>query len=199
MYYIGIDVGLNGSICILNNKGKLEKSLKMPVVKIEEGAYKHWYNLNEIIDLFNNYKDSKIILEYQRPMPGQGSVSMFRLGRGFGLLEGITTTIYKDNVIISDPKLWQNYLSNKYLTKDISNAFKTKTLNYAMILDTIADDIYKTWFLKYITMKSTSPAKVKSSYLYYIINSIDKDTLDFKDNNIVDAYLIAKYCYLHNL
>ena len=86
MYYIGIDVGLNGSICILNNKGKLEKSLKMPVVKIEEGAYKHWYNLNEIIDLFNNYKDSKIILEYQRPMPGQGSASMFRLGRGFGLI-----------------------------------------------------------------------------------------------------------------
>ena len=37
MYYIGIDVGLNGSICILNNKGKLEKSLNARS-KEEEGA-----------------------------------------------------------------------------------------------------------------------------------------------------------------
>ena len=129
MYYIGIDVGLSGSICILNEFGDLIESIKMPTVKVTDSAYKHWYDIKSIINIFTKYNNAKMILEYQHPMSGQGISTTFRLGRGFGLLEGLSSIVSGDNVKILDPKVWQNYLIKKYLTIEQKKSFMKKTLN----------------------------------------------------------------------
>ncbi len=196
MYYIGIDVGLNGSICILNDKGKLSESIKMPTIDVKDSVYKHWYDLDKILKIFQKNYPAKVVLEYQRPMAGQGISTTFRLGRGFGLLEGLTHSIYNKDVYILDPKKWQNTLAKKYLTKDQIVAFNKKNLNYDYILSTIKEGDFKEYYIKMIGNKSTSLSKAKSLLIFYSITQIEEpiDIL-YKDHNLVDAYLIAKFGY----
>lgn len=199
LYYIGIDVGLTGSICILDDKGKLSESIKMPVVDVEDSAYKHWYDIDSILRIFQNHYPAKVLLEYQRPMQNQGVTTMFRLGRGFGLLEGLTYSIYYKDVTISDPKTWQNYLSKKYLSKDQIKAFTKKTLNYDYIISTIEDSEFKEYYVKMCGNKTTSPSKARALYIYHQMNkdelSLSKSSIKYTDHNLVDAYLIAKFLF----
>lgn len=196
MYYIGIDVGLTGSICILDDKGKLSESIKMPVVDVEDSAYKHWYDPGKILEIFQRNYPAKVVLEYQRPMTGQGISTTFRLGRGFGLLEGLTSSIYYKDVYILDPKRWQNTLAKKYLTKEQIAAFVKKNLDYDYILSMIEEGDFKDLYIKIVGNKSTSPSKAKSLLIFYSITQIEGaiDIL-YKDHNMIDAYLIAKFCF----
>jgi hypothetical protein len=199
LYYIGIDVGLTGSICILDDKGKLLESIKMPVVDVEDSVYKHWYDPGKILEIFQRNYPAKVILEYQRPMTGQGISTTFRLGRGFGLLEGLSHSVYHRDVYIIDPKKWQNTLSKKYLTKEQIKSFVKKNLNYDYILSTIKPGDFKDRYIKMLKNKSISPSKAKSFLIFYSItqNEGEIDIL-YKDHNRIDAYLMAKFCFENN-
>lgn len=198
MYYIGIDVGLSGSICILNEFGDLIESIKMPTVKVTDSAYKHWYDIKSIINIFTKYNNAKMILEYQHPMSGQGISTTFRLGRGFGLLEGLSSIVYGDNVKILDPKVWQNYLIKKYLTVEQKKSFMKKTLNYEYILTFIDNGEFKDWYSKWIFNKTTSPAKARAIFLFYIISKQEILNIKYSDHNLIDAYLIARYLFMNS-
>jgi hypothetical protein len=196
LYYIGIDVGLTGSICILDDSGKLSESIKMPVVDVEDSAYKHWYDPKKILEIFQRNYPAEVILEYQRPMTGQGISTTFRLGRGFGLLEGLTSSIYYNNVYILDPKRWQNTLAKKYLSKQQIISFVKKSLDYDYILSTIEDGEFKDRYTKMIGNKSTSPSKAKSLLIFHSITKLEGNIdILYKDHNMIDAYLIAKFCF----
>lgn len=196
MYYIGIDVGLSGSICILGSNGELVESIKMPIVNVDLGTYKNWYDIPVIAEVLNKYT-GELVLEYQRPIGGCGVQSTFRLARGFGLLEGIAGTIKGTNLNIVDPKTWQNYLIKKYIPAEITDSFKKKTLNLDISINSIPDSDFKLWYSKYVNQKSISSAKARSAYLYYAIVD-DIDIINYKNNGQIDAYLIAYYCYLLN-
>ena len=70
LYNIGIDVGLEGALSIFNSEHDLLEIIKMPIIKLTEGAYKRWYAVNELINIFNKYTPANVLIEYQRPMQG---------------------------------------------------------------------------------------------------------------------------------
>jgi len=195
-YFIGIDVGLSGAVSILDVNSIVVKIIEIPTVKVVNSAYKRWYDVNKLKELFNSYPSSFCILEYQRPMTGQGISSTFRLGRGFGLLEGLTNVLC-DNVIITDPKTWQNYFKKKYFSKEQIQAFKDKVYDDKCIIDSIKNPDLKERYLKYSSSKSASVSKIKSLFICDIVCSETNEYINFKNHNLIDAFLIAKFGF-HN-
>jgi crossover junction endodeoxyribonuclease RuvC len=207
LYYIGIDPGISGAITLLDFKGNYVKTIPMPMVKLDgKSAYKQWYDIETIIELFKEYQGSVVALEYQRPIidrygkkasaGGQGSVAIFRTGRGFGLLEGLVNVFF-NNITIVDPNRWQNFLLKKYLTKDEIQILKAKKVDYKQLIDNIKHDKYREWYTKHVTKKSTSKAKKKTAYIFYkVFESYNFDIdIKWKNNNYVDSFLIAKYMF----
>jgi len=191
---LSIDVGLTGAICFFN--GKEFEVNKMPLVKVEDSSYSRWYNTVEILKIFDKYnkvKDIKVLLEYQRPMSKQGVVSVFRLGRGFGLLEGILRAIF-DNVILIDPKTWQNFIHKKFLSKEEIRLFKE--FKYEELSKNL-ESLYKELFIKKYNTKSLKQTKIKSFYSLCkskYIEILPKDLL--KDHDKIDSVLLSIYGYL---
>lgn len=197
MYKIGIDVGLEGAFSIFDSENKLAEIIKTPIVKITIGAYKRWYDIKEIISIFKTYSPAKILIEYQRPMSGQGITSTFRLGRGFGLIEGLAYSIIENEILIIDPKKWQNYFAKKYLTSEEIKCFVKKTKDMDTIKEKIKQPEVKEWFEHYIELKSMSLSKAKSFFIYYRIMQKNNTLLNMDnkiDHNAIDAYLIGLYC-----
>ena len=205
--YLGIDPGIKGAITILNYDGSYKETVAMPMELLNDNtAYKQWYDINAIISLFEKYKDSTVALEYQRPIinrygqktsaGGQGAVAIFRTGRGFGLLEGLVR-VYFNKYYIVDPNRWQNFLTNKYLTKEEKLALKSKTLNYEYLINQIEHNEYKEWYTKYINKKSLTVAKKKTAFIFYkIFKSLNYNIdINWKNNNYVDSFLIAKFIF----
>jgi crossover junction endodeoxyribonuclease RuvC len=107
-YYIGIDPGFNGGIAILDKTGKIVEKLPMPILKLKskEGS-KNEYDVRLIASTFEKFPAKMVGLEIQQPMPLQGTVSMFKIGKGFGLLEGILVGLKVPYTLIK-PKQWQS-------------------------------------------------------------------------------------------
>jgi len=194
MYFIGIDVGLSGAISIIN-EDSIINLIKMPIIKIETGAYKRWYDINKLIEIFKQYSPSTVILEYQRPMSQQGISTTFRLGRGFGLLEGLTS-ILCNKVFIIDPKIWQNYFKTKYLSKEQINEFKNKNYNAECIVSNFNDTAIKERYIKLINSKNINGSKVRALFIFDLLTKNKNYSIKFKDDNIVDAFLISNYCFI---
>lgn len=197
MNYLGIDVGFAGAITVLGDKGELIESIKMPLIECE-GAMKHNYDIDTIIAIFKKYNDGNIALEAQHTRPGQGAVTQSRQMYGFGIFTGLVKCLYPDSNYIIAPQKWQNFLSKKYLDKDIEECFKQKLLNHGKIINMMSNDNFKTWYSKWICNKTTSPSKAKSVFMYYEMakkNNNDINDIKYKDNNLVDSYLISRFCY----
>jgi crossover junction endodeoxyribonuclease RuvC len=78
-HYIGIDPGKMGSVTILDHEGKLLALCPTPVVEKE-------YAMRQMNDILVGFKqDAFAIIERAQAMPGQGVVSMFNFGKGYGL------------------------------------------------------------------------------------------------------------------
>lgn len=185
---IGIDVGMSGAICFKN--GEDFEIIKMPVIEIENSAYKHWYDVKKILESFNSKpKASKVFIEYQRPLPGQRIDSLFRLGRGFGLLEGLTSSIFS-SVTIVDPKKWQHYLYKKYMTKEESSIFDLDT----GILSATMEEKYSKIFDKKRSLKSIKSTKLKTFYCLYKTGYMESfSDKELKDHDKIDSFMIALY------
>ena len=92
---IGIDPGIKGAIAAINaNSMELLEVVDCPTTK---NAGKAIYNISEMADIVRHMslygKDVLVILEQQQAMPKQGTTSMFSIGRGFGIWEGILATL----------------------------------------------------------------------------------------------------------
>ena len=186
-YFIGIDIGLLGAITILTKKKEFVNSYKMPVIK-NSNTNKNIYDTLNIINILKEYSNATVIMEQLSARPGQGVSSMFSLGYGCGLFNGLCNSI-NNKVIVVHPQKWQNSLTKLYFDNSISNAFKI--LDYDYIISKINNETFKQWFIKYINLKSSLPTKIKSAFLYYCI---DKElSIKYSDNNIVDSYLLAYY------
>jgi hypothetical protein len=195
---IGIDVGLSGGICFINNNALDIYSI--PTLEVSNSAYSRWFDIPNIVGILNKYdKNTKINLEYQRPFERQSIVSTFRLGRGFGLLEGVVSTIFS-SVEIVDPKAWQNLLIKKFLTTEEKELVKSKDKNDFIKLLPNIDSKYHDFFIKKVETKSFKNTKLRAFYLLCksgYIEKMDKDL--YKKHDLVDCVLIALYGFLkHN-
>lgn len=109
MMYLGIDNGVGGALTAYNAETREVISIPMPVVKVQKAkGNKNEYNVPEIITWFNQFRDTTkmVILEKAQAYPGQGVVSMFNIGRGYGIMEGILATMGLPYMVVH-PKTWQ--------------------------------------------------------------------------------------------
>ena len=121
MIIIGIDPGVSGAICILNN-GKIIELYEMPTM-IDGKKNKKQVNGAEITNIFQkeliNEKNSKVIIEHVSAMPGQGVTSMFNFGQSFGVVKGICAALRLPLYFVR-PVKWKKHFNLINSQKDAS-------------------------------------------------------------------------------
>jgi len=108
---IGIDCGLKGGITILD--GKNIQIYKMPTFveqKNKSSKKKNKYDLPKIVSFLELYKDKEVLIaiERQGTRPGEGAVSAFTIGEGYGSLQGLAYAFGFDVHIIT-PVTWKKH------------------------------------------------------------------------------------------
>ena len=123
MLIIGIDPGISGSICFLQD-GKILDVIEMPTMT-EGKKNKKQVNgsqiYNEICKIKNNIEtqDIRVVIEQVSAMPGQGVTSMFNFGQSFGILKGISSAMQLP-VYFVRPAKWKKYFNLINSEKDAS-------------------------------------------------------------------------------
>ena len=123
MLIIGIDPGISGSICFLED-GIIKDAIEMPTM-IEGKKNKKQVNgsqiFNEIsfrIKLYEK-KNIKVVVEQVSAMPGQGVTSMFNFGQSYGILKGICSAMQLPIYFVR-PTKWKKYFNLINSEKDAS-------------------------------------------------------------------------------
>jgi len=122
MLIIGIDPGISGSICFLEN-GKILEVIEMPIMT-EGKKNKKQVNgaqiYNEFLKRANNKDDEiRVVIEQVSAMPGQGVTSMFNFGQSFGILKGICSAMQLPMFFVR-PAKWKKYFNLINSQKDAS-------------------------------------------------------------------------------
>ena len=92
MLTIGIDPGISGAICFMENS-KIIEVIDMPSMA-EGKKNKKQVNGSQVFnEITKHIKDKesnevKVVIEHVSAMPGQGVTSMFNFGQSFGILKG---------------------------------------------------------------------------------------------------------------
>lgn len=84
--YIGIDPGKSGGIAFVNDKGQAW-AYKMPDSGADILDILRDYCFTKFMTYANEYYTPFACIEKVGPMPGQGVVSMFTFGEGYGALQ----------------------------------------------------------------------------------------------------------------
>lgn len=87
MQYLGIDAGLHGALSILDAEGNLLRVIDTPT--FANHLNRRDYNVAEMLDLIDEAKPCRAVLEVQQAFPKQGGVSNFTTGHGYGLWHGL--------------------------------------------------------------------------------------------------------------
>ena len=123
MLIIGIDPGISGSICFLDN-GKILEVVEMPIMtdgKKNKKQVNGSQVYNEITKRIKQFEKNQIrvVIEHVSAMPGQGVTSMFNFGQSFGILKGICTAMQLPMYFVR-PTKWKKYFNLLNSEKDAS-------------------------------------------------------------------------------
>ena len=123
MLIIGIDPGISGSICFLDN-GKILDVIEMPIMtdgKKNKKQVNGSQVYNEITKRIKQFEKNqiRIVIEQVSAMPGQGVTSMFNFGQSFGILKGICTAMQLPMYFVR-PTKWKKYFNLLNSEKDAS-------------------------------------------------------------------------------
>ena len=97
MFIIGIDPGISGAICFLED-GKIIDVIEMPSMA-EGKKNKKQVNGNQLFNEIKsrmievNQEEVCVVVEHVTAMPGQGVTSMFNFGQSFGVIKGICSAM----------------------------------------------------------------------------------------------------------
>ena len=123
MLIIGIDPGISGSICFLDN-GKILDVVEMPIMtdgKKNKKQVNGSQVFNEVTKRIKQFEKNQIrvVIEHVSAMPGQGVTSMFNFGQSFGILKGICTAMQLPMYFVR-PAKWKKYFNLLNSEKDAS-------------------------------------------------------------------------------
>ena len=113
----GVDPGYTGGLSIFSEKD-LEMPIvyKMPIIKEVQKTsgktkIKQSYDLLEIKKIFDMHLNNNSIfyLEKVAPHYGEGSVSSFNFGKGYGNLEGLIVGLFNKMPIEVTPQAWKKH------------------------------------------------------------------------------------------
>jgi crossover junction endodeoxyribonuclease RuvC len=106
---LGIDIGLNGAIALVEG-GQLLEVHDMPTFTVERNAKtKRMVNAAELARLIRQAAPGSAYLERLNAMPGQGVTSMFSMGQSLGVVLGILAAFDIATTTIP-PRTWQKAL-----------------------------------------------------------------------------------------
>jgi len=106
---LGIDVGLNGAIALIQD-GELISVVDMPTVTLDRnGKAKRQVSVPELVDIIKQFDPTEAYVEKVFAMAGQGVTSVFSFGRSLGVVEGVLTTM-KIKTTLMTPQTWQKGL-----------------------------------------------------------------------------------------
>lgn len=109
MVIVGIDPGNNGGIAVCNSDGTFVSVHKIPTTPYKK---KRRIDEEQLVSIFKSMdSDEKhvVYLEQVASMAGQGRVSIFTFGDGYGLLRGIIRTLGWEIRQVR-PQVWQKEL-----------------------------------------------------------------------------------------
>lgn len=198
--FCGIDPGFSGGISII--VGKNIFSYKMPIIKIESKVcgkkkIKTVYDLISIRAIFNKHldKNSIVVLEKVSSRPGEGTVSSFNFGRGYGNIEGLITGLLGISVVEITPAKWKKHypqlvsdeiIEKKNIIKDLND--KSKTLKDKTHKKANKKEIDK--FNRQIKNCAKNGARILACKLFPEVSEI----LKYKNSDgVAESILIAKY------
>ena len=123
MLIIGVDPGISGSICFLDN-GKILDVIEMPIMtdgKKNKKQVNGFQVYNEITKRIKQFEKNQIrvVIEHVSAMPGLGVTSMFNFGQSFGILKGICTAMQLPMYFVR-PAKWKKYFNLLNSEKDAS-------------------------------------------------------------------------------
>jgi crossover junction endodeoxyribonuclease RuvC len=90
---IGIDPGIHGGLAAIDSAFNVIDVADTPTVSVKGKTIYDIVGMCETLRRFALPGDALVILEAVSARPGQGTVSMFSLGRGFGIWEGIISAL----------------------------------------------------------------------------------------------------------
>ena len=133
MLIIGIDPGINGSICFFDD-GKIIDLIEMPSMasgKKNKRQVNGAQIYNEISQKIKNFekKNIKVVIEQVSAMPGQGVTSMFNFGQSFGVLKGICSAMQLSMHFVT-PAKWKKYFNLINSQKDASRTKAIEVFPY---------------------------------------------------------------------
>jgi len=104
MIYVGIDPGLDGAVAIIH----LDRTITVEDVPVVKLKAKRKYDIQGMIALLKslNSAECRIWLELVHAFPGQGVTSMFSMGEGYGLWQGILATLGLSYELVT-PQRWK--------------------------------------------------------------------------------------------
>lgn len=109
MRVLGIDVGLNGAIALIED-GKLLQVHDMPTLSLERNnKTKRMVNAHTLHTIIRDAKADAAYLERLNAMPGQGVTSMFSMGQSLGVVLGVLAACEVPTTTIP-PRTWQKAL-----------------------------------------------------------------------------------------
>lgn len=117
MIFIGIDPGLDGACCKLEvgslGGGHRIQFFDMPTLVVSEKPKRREYDMASIVAKFQVWHGTEsplfVALERQQSMPDQGVASTFRTGVGYGMLQGILSTLRMPYELVA-PVSWKKAL-----------------------------------------------------------------------------------------
>ena len=124
MLIIGIDPGISGSICFLED-GIIKDVLEMPTMtegkknKKQVNGSQIYNEISFRIKTYEKKKNIKVVIEQVSAMPGQGVTSMFNFGQSFGILKGICSAMQLPIYFVR-PAKWKKYFNLINSEKDAS-------------------------------------------------------------------------------
>ena len=123
MLTIGIDPGISGAICFMENS-KIIEVIDMPSMA-EGKKNKKQVNGSQVFnEITKHIKDKelneiKVVIEHVSAMPGQGVTSMFNFGQSFGILKGICSAMNLSMYFVR-PVKWKKHFNLINSSKDAS-------------------------------------------------------------------------------
>ena len=123
-YSIGVDPGFSGGFAIIHQKadGSLDVSVHAaPIIKTKakgKAKAKNEYDVMAIAKTLRHLEHKTVYayLERVSAMPGNGAVSMFHFGEGFGVWKGILGTLGFKLELVS-PVTWKTEWVDKLIKK----------------------------------------------------------------------------------
>ena len=105
--FCGIDNGIGGGLAFYDSEKNVLEAMPMPIVSVKKAkGNKNEYSIAEIVGILTSRPITFAVIERAQAFPGQGVVSMFNIGRGFGIMEGMLAALEIPYMVVHS-KTWQ--------------------------------------------------------------------------------------------